>query len=170
MIFTYQKAHTLRLADSDLNFFDAFKQVIRSPSTVPDIVVSKIEIADEEIRLRRGEVYRTIPVNPRIRRKGQVRSDMVESNQTNYVPPGQGSSQLDPHTPFDISARLSQSLSSMSLDEETFERPRSGNPDEVVASSASKEAATSSIASPSPLPNESDIPCSAFSSVRSMGL
>ncbi len=169
LIFTYQKAHTLRLADSDLDFFDAFKQVIRSPSTVPDIVVSKIEIADEEIRLRRGEVYRTIPVNSRIRRRGQVRTGMVESNETNYVSPGQGSTQFDPRTPFDISAGGSQNFSSMSLDEEEFERPRAENPDEVITSSASKEGATSSIASHSPLPNESAIPCSAFSSVRSMG-
>ncbi len=56
MIFMYQKVHTLRLSRNHrrrLSFFAAFKQVIVSPHTVPEVVVSSIEIATEDIEVRR---------------------------------------------------------------------------------------------------------------------
>eukprot|EP00553_Chaetoceros_curvisetus_P006996 CAMPEP_0204630266 /NCGR_PEP_ID=MMETSP0717-20131115/20019_1 /ASSEMBLY_ACC=CAM_ASM_000666 /TAXON_ID=230516 /ORGANISM="Chaetoceros curvisetus" /LENGTH=177 /DNA_ID=CAMNT_0051647457 /DNA_START=287 /DNA_END=820 /DNA_ORIENTATION=- len=53
MIFMYQKVHTLRRTNSILTAYEAFKQVIVSPSTVPQVIVSGIEIATEDIGTRR---------------------------------------------------------------------------------------------------------------------
>ncbi len=53
IIFVYQKAHALQRANMRLSFFKALKQVIISPSTVPQVVVSHIEIATHDIVLRR---------------------------------------------------------------------------------------------------------------------
>ncbi len=53
MIFMYQKVHTLRRTNIILTTYEAFKQVIISPSTVPQVIVSGIEIATEDIGTRR---------------------------------------------------------------------------------------------------------------------
>ncbi len=55
IIFIYHKAYTLRRANADLGLFSASKQVIVSPSTVPQQVISDIEIAIGEIGVRRQE-------------------------------------------------------------------------------------------------------------------
>ncbi len=52
MIFVCQKIFTLRQSNRTLNFRGAFKQVILSPHTVPQEIVSRIEIATEDIHVR----------------------------------------------------------------------------------------------------------------------
>ncbi len=49
MIFVYQKAHTLRQTNKQLSFCSAIKQAIIAPSTVPEAVVSSLQIVDQEI-------------------------------------------------------------------------------------------------------------------------
>eukprot|EP00553_Chaetoceros_curvisetus_P011474 CAMPEP_0204634768 /NCGR_PEP_ID=MMETSP0717-20131115/30024_1 /ASSEMBLY_ACC=CAM_ASM_000666 /TAXON_ID=230516 /ORGANISM="Chaetoceros curvisetus" /LENGTH=403 /DNA_ID=CAMNT_0051653311 /DNA_START=162 /DNA_END=1373 /DNA_ORIENTATION=- len=58
MIFVYQKVYTLRQSNRTLTFSGAFKQVILSPHTVPQEIVSRIEIATEDIGDRLEEMRR----------------------------------------------------------------------------------------------------------------
>ncbi len=55
VIFIYHKMHILRRTNAALSFFEAFKHVIVSPSKVPQQVISSIEIAIDEIGVRRSE-------------------------------------------------------------------------------------------------------------------
>ncbi len=59
MIFVYQKAHTLRRTNTGLSLLGACRKVILTPSSVPQQVISCIEIATEDINTRRQENTRT---------------------------------------------------------------------------------------------------------------
>jgi len=82
MIFMYQKVHTLRLSRNHLrtrlSFFAAFKHVIVSPQTVPQAVVSSIEIATEDIEVRRPEGGAQMHVQVRQLRPGQLTNEERE--------------------------------------------------------------------------------------------
>ncbi len=97
IIFVYQKVHILRRSDIRLSFFGAFKQVIMSPSTVPQVVVSHIEIATEEIGIRRQEQgsiimqhRQEIAHNSDLRRLGLEMNDVLSAS----ISSGVGSSSL----------------------------------------------------------------------------
>ncbi len=75
MIFTYQKARTLRQVEGHLTRFEAWKQVISKPSSVPETLISRVEIVDDDVRERRQGEYRNVAGSP-LRRAGRLSSNM----------------------------------------------------------------------------------------------
>ncbi len=58
MIFIYSKAHRVRQAHSNLDFCQAVMMVIIAPSSIPEIVVSRIDIVYEDSRQEFIRAYR----------------------------------------------------------------------------------------------------------------
>ncbi len=82
VIFTYQKTRTLRQVEAHLTCFQAWKQVIMKPSSVPETFISSVEIVDIDVRERRQGEYRYISGSP-LRRTGRLSSSMNIENVLN---------------------------------------------------------------------------------------